>query len=291
MHDADVFRAPGACATPPMAGQTAIAVATAARRRFPRRRSTTRRATGRSVTTSRTTASRTAATPQATVDTAGAERDRRPSHPFAGAPNFVAARWRSRARRTTPAPVSSRPHCSSAPSAPARRAPPSAPGTRLPRPTAPMTSATSSSTTRCTSFTATSTVVVDNTDPLGSVLTPAAGAVVSGGTADRCTRPTRPTRPPASRTVQWQRSWTGAGGWGNANGGAIANPANGYRASTNTTTAAPAGDGPDLPAAVITDRAGNAFDDAGDRDHRRQHGSGRRGRRSRRRPRSRAARR
>ena len=123
-----------------------------------------------------------------------------------------------------------------------------------------MTSATSSSTTRCTAFTATSTVVVDNTDPFGSVLTPAAGAVVSGGTAQN---PMYLTTDAADATagvasVQWQRSSTGTGGWVNANGGAITNPANGYRRNFNTTAAA-VGDGPDYLRAVVIDRAGRQF--------------------------------
>ena len=47
-------------------------------------------------------------------------------------------------------------------------------------------------------------------------------------------------------------------GWANANGGAITNPANGYRRNFNTTAAA-VGDGPDYLRAVIIDRAGHQF--------------------------------
>jgi hypothetical protein len=110
------------------------------------------------------------------------------------------------------------------------------------------------------STTFTSTVVVDNANPFGSILTPAAGAFVSAGTAAIPLYLTTDAGDATAgvATVQWQRSPTGTTGWVNANGGAIANPANGYRRNWNTTAAA-VGDGADYLRAVITDRAGHVF--------------------------------
>ena len=136
------------------------------RPRIRRARSRTRRATGRSVTTSRTTPSGSATRPRRSVDTRrsdGDDRRRRRS----GAPNFLRGtvddHVDERRRRSRASP---RACCTPGPSAPARPgrgSPP--PGTRPASPTAPMTSATSSTDVATHTATATVTVVVDNTVP------------------------------------------------------------------------------------------------------------------------------
>jgi hypothetical protein len=99
-------------------------------------------------------------------------------------------------------------------------------------------------------------VVVDNTAPLGSILTPAAGAIV-GGTAALTTDAVDATA--GLRTVRWQRSVTGVGGWGNGNLPG-SNAGNGYAVNWNTATGNnhPA-DGPIYLRLVITDNAGNVL--------------------------------
>ena len=99
-------------------------------------------------------------------------------------------------------------------------------------------------------------VIVDNTAPLGSILTPAAGAFVAGTTA-LTTDAVDATA--GLRTVRWQRSATGNGGWGNGNLPG-SNPGNNYAVNWNTATGNnhPA-DGPIFLRIVITDNAGNVL--------------------------------
>jgi hypothetical protein len=99
-------------------------------------------------------------------------------------------------------------------------------------------------------------VIVDNTAPLGSILTPAAGAVV-GGTTTLTTDAVDATA--GLRTVRWQRSTTGVGGWGNGNIPG-SNAGNGFAVNWNTATGNnhPA-DGPIFLRLVITDNAGNVL--------------------------------
>ena len=102
------------------------------------------------------------------------------------------------------------------------------------------------------------TVVVDNTLPTGSVLTPAPGAFVRGATyalsgavADAS----------GIRSVLWQRSNALAGPYVPI-GAAVTNPANGYTRAWDTTAAA-VGEGGDFVQMVITDNAGNVTTTAG----------------------------
>ena len=110
-------------------------------------------------------------------------------------------------------------------------------------------------------------VVVDNTAPLGSVLTPAAGAIV-GGTTTVTTDAADATA--GLRTVRWQRSLNGANGWGNGN----LPGANAGTATRSTGTPRPGttpGRRPDLPAARDHRQRGQRAEHAGDRDHGGQH--------------------
>jgi hypothetical protein len=100
------------------------------------------------------------------------------------------------------------------------------------------------------------TVVVDNTAPVGGIITPGAGAFVSGGQGNPVALQVSASDATAGiRGVQWQRSATGAvgGAWPNIQG-EVTNAANGYQRNWNP---AGAGDGPDYLRAVITDNAGN----------------------------------
>lgn len=103
--------------------------------------------------------------------------------------------------------------------------------------------------------TATATVVVDNTDPLGSVLTPAAGTVIGGDAVALTTDAADATS--GIRTVRWQRSANGNNGWANGNIPA-ANAGGGWAVTWHTATGANhPPDGPIFVRAVITDNAGN----------------------------------
>jgi hypothetical protein len=103
--------------------------------------------------------------------------------------------------------------------------------------------------------TATATVVVDNTVPLGSVVTPAAGTAVSGIAVALTTDAADATA--GIRNVQWR--WTGAIGGAHNIGAAITNPLNGFQRNWNTSTGnGHPPDGAVTVSAVITDNAGNA---------------------------------
>jgi hypothetical protein len=95
------------------------------------------------------------------------------------------------------------------------------------------------------------TVVVDNTAPTGSVLTPAPGAFVRGTYALSAAV----VDANGIRSVLWQRSNALAGPYV-AIGAAVTNPANGYTRAWDTTAGA-VGEGADFIQMVITDNAGN----------------------------------
>jgi hypothetical protein len=97
------------------------------------------------------------------------------------------------------------------------------------------------------------TVIVDNTAPLGGVLTPSAGLAVSGNAVVLTTDAV--DAPAGIRQVQWQRSATGNAPWPNI-GAIVTNPAGGYVRNWNT-AAVGVGDGPDYLRAVVLDNAGN----------------------------------
>ncbi|MDX6629649.1 MAG: hypothetical protein QOH00_1895 [Gaiellales bacterium] len=103
--------------------------------------------------------------------------------------------------------------------------------------------------------TATTTVVVDNATPLGSIVTPAAGTAV-GGTAVALTTDAADATS-GIRNVQWR--WTGTTGGAHNIGAVITSAANGYVRNWNTSTATGhPPDGPVTISAVVTDNAGNA---------------------------------
>lgn len=104
----------------------------------------------------------------------------------------------------------------------------------------------------------TATVVVDNTAPIGSVVTPAAGTTISGTVAAPVALTTDAADATAGvRSVQWR--WTGTTGGPHNIGNAVTNPTNGYVRNWNTATGnGHPPDGPVTISAVITDNAGNA---------------------------------
>jgi hypothetical protein len=102
------------------------------------------------------------------------------------------------------------------------------------------------------------TVIVDNTLPTGSVVTPAAGAFVRGTTFALTAAVADAS---GIRNVQWQRSNTLAGTYVNI-GAAVTAPANGYARAWNTTAGA-VGEGADFIRMLVTDNAGNITTTAG----------------------------
>ena len=104
--------------------------------------------------------------------------------------------------------------------------------------------------------TATATVVVDNTPPLGAVVTPAAGTVVGGATVALSTSAADATA--GIRNVQWR--WAGANAvLHNIGAAVLAAP---WGRVWNTTTGGAnqrPPDGPITVSAVVTDNAGNAL--------------------------------
>ena len=98
-------------------------------------------------------------------------------------------------------------------------------------------------------------VIVDNTLPTGSVVTPAAGTAV-GGIAVALTTDAADNLA-GVRNVQWR--WTGATGGAHLIGAAITNPLGGFLRTWNTSTGnGHPPDGAVTVSAVITDNAGNA---------------------------------
>ena len=98
-------------------------------------------------------------------------------------------------------------------------------------------------------------IIVDNTAPLGSVLTPAAGTAVGGNAVPLTTDAADATA--GVRNVQWR--WTGTTGGAHNIGAAITNPANGFQRNWNTSTGnGHPPDGAVTISAIITDNAGNA---------------------------------
>lgn len=98
-------------------------------------------------------------------------------------------------------------------------------------------------------------IIVDNTAPLGSVLTPAAGTAVGGIAVALTTDAADATA--GVRSVQWR--WTGTTGGAHNIGAAITNPANGFQRNWNTSTGnGHPPDGAVTISAIITDNAGNA---------------------------------
>jgi hypothetical protein len=107
------------------------------------------------------------------------------------------------------------------------------------------------------SATATATVVVDNTVPLGAVVTPAAGTVVGGATVALTTSAADATA--GVRNVQWR--WAGANAVLHNIGAAVAGGAPATRIWNTTAGNANARppDGPVTISAIVTDNAGNAL--------------------------------
>jgi hypothetical protein len=104
--------------------------------------------------------------------------------------------------------------------------------------------------------TATATVVVDNTLPAGTVLTPAAGTAVTGAAVALTTDAVDGTS--GIRNVQWR--WAGAGGALHNIGAVVTNPAGGFARAWNTATGT--GHPPDGAVAIsalVTDNAGNVL--------------------------------
>ena len=99
-------------------------------------------------------------------------------------------------------------------------------------------------------------VIVDNTLPTGSVVAPAAGAVVGGNAVALTTDAV--DAPAGIRTVRWQRSANGTTLWGNGNIPA-SNPANSLTVTWSTTGTNHPPDGPIFLRAVVTDNAGNVL--------------------------------
>jgi hypothetical protein len=100
-------------------------------------------------------------------------------------------------------------------------------------------------------------VVVDNTAPVGGVVTPAAGTIV-GGTIAISTDAADGTA--GVRTVRWQRSVNGTNNWGNGNLPAVGAPGFGanWNILGNNANNRPA-DGTLFLRVVITDNAGNVL--------------------------------
>jgi hypothetical protein len=104
--------------------------------------------------------------------------------------------------------------------------------------------------------TATTTVVVDNTLPLGVVVTPAAGTAVSGAAVALTTDAVDGTS--GIRDVQWR--WTGATGGAHNIGAAVTVAAGGFARAWNTATGAGRPpDGAVTISALVTDNAGNVL--------------------------------
>jgi hypothetical protein len=103
--------------------------------------------------------------------------------------------------------------------------------------------------------TATETVVVDNTLPLGAVVTPAAGTVVGGTTVALSTSAADATA--GIRTVQWR--WAGANAVLHNIGAAVLAAPWGRVWNTTNGGANRPPDGPVTVSAVVTDNAGNAL--------------------------------
>ena len=104
--------------------------------------------------------------------------------------------------------------------------------------------------------TATTTVVVDNTLPLGTVVTPAAGTAVTGAAVALTTDAVDGTS--GIRNVQWR--WTGTTGGAHNIGAAVTVAAGGFARAWNTATGnGHPPDGAVTISAVVTDNAGNVL--------------------------------